>query len=277
MVVKIGIVKVGNIGTSLVIDLILDERADREDLDVRTISSGAKMEKEQIDDVVSKVYDFDPDLIIFISPNPNATHPKQARDKLYKSHIPTVIIGDKPGEKAIHNITDQGMGYILIRADAMIGARREFLDSTEMALFNADVLKVLSVTGALRLVNSTIDEMIMQIKDEEPVDLPEIIVDAELAVFNAGFRNPYAMAKAIASYKMAELVSEMDIKACFQIDEPDRYIPLVTASHELMSHAAKLADEARELEKANDNILRTPHASDGSIGVKQNLIDNIKY
>lgn len=29
MVVKIGIVKVGNIGTSVLIDMILDERADR--------------------------------------------------------------------------------------------------------------------------------------------------------------------------------------------------------------------------------------------------------
>lgn len=276
MVVKVGIVKVGNIGTSPVIDLILDERADREDVDVRTISSGAKMEKEQIDDVVGRVYDFNPDLIIFISPNPNAKYPKQARDKLSKSHIPTVIIGDKPGEKAIKNITDQGLGYILIRADAMIGARREFLDSTEMALFNANVLKVLSITGTLRLVHRTIDDMIRQIIDGESVDLPELVVDAELAVFNAGFRNPYAMGKAIASYKMAELVSEMDINACFKIDEPDRYIPLVTASHELMSYAAKLADEARELEKSNDNILRTPHERDGSIGVKQNLIENLK-
>ena len=60
---------------------------------------------------------------------------------------------------------EQNLGYILIQADAMIGARREFLDSTEMALFNADVLKVLSITGTLRLVNRVIDEVITQIKD----------------------------------------------------------------------------------------------------------------
>ena len=49
MVVKIAIIKMGNIGTSPILDLILDERADREDIDVRTISSGAKMGKAQLD------------------------------------------------------------------------------------------------------------------------------------------------------------------------------------------------------------------------------------
>ena len=145
-----------------------------------------------------------------------------------------------------------------------------------MALFNADVLKVLSVTGTLRLVNHVIDDVITQIKEEEPIELPELIVTAELAVFNAVFKNPYAMGKAIASYNMAALVSEMNIEACFKIDEPDMYIPLVAASHELMLAAAKLADEAREIEKSNDTVLRTPHATDGSLWVRQSLIDTYK-
>ena len=271
MVVKIGIIKVGNIGTSLLIDLMLDERADREDIDVRTLTSGSKMGKKQIEDVVSKIGIFEPDLLVFITPNPNAKDPQRATNILSKLKIPTIIMGDKPGEKAIHNIEKQGLGYIMIRADAMIGARREFLDATEMALFNADVLKVLSVTGALRLVHRTIDDMIKEIENNEPVTLPQLVVDAELAVFNAGFKNPYAVAKAIASFKMAELVSEMDIRACFQVHEPDVYIPLVTASHELMNQAAKLADEARELEKSNNTVLRTPHEKDGSLRIYQNL------
>ena len=276
MVVKIGILKIGNIGTSAIIDLILDERADREDIDVRTLSSGAKMGKKQIEDILPKIYEFDPDLLIFISPNPNAKQPRIAREFFTKTDIPTIIIGDQPGEKAINTMKEQNLGYILIRADAMIGARREFLDPTEMALFNADVLKVLSITGTLRLVNHAIDVLIQQIVDEEVLELPELVVTAELAVFNAGFKNPYAMGKAIAAYNMAALVSEMNIDACFKIDEPDIYIPMVTASHELMSAAAKLADEAREIEKSNDSVLRTPHAKDGSVWVRQSLIDTYK-
>ena len=79
MVVKIGIVKVGNIGTSVLIDMILDERADREDIDVRTISSGAKMGKNQMDDVLPKIDEYNPDVIIFISPDPGAKSPSSAR------------------------------------------------------------------------------------------------------------------------------------------------------------------------------------------------------
>ena len=84
------------------------------------------------------------------------------------------------------------------------------------------------------------------------------------------------MGKAIASYNMASMVSEMNIEACFKVNEPDMYIPLVTASHELISAAAKLADEARELEKSNDTVLRTPHAKDGSVLVRQSLMDAYK-
>lgn len=276
MVVKIGIIKVGNIGTSTIIDLILDERADREDIDVRTLGTGAKMHQKQIDDVMPKIEEFNPDLIIFISPNPNAKQPRKAREFLSKIKVPTVIVGDQPGEKGINKMKEEGLGYILIRADAMIGARREFLDPTEMALFNADVLKVLSITGTLRLVTTVIDTLIKQIMEEEIIELPELIITSELAVFNAGFKNPYAMGKAIAAYNMASMVSEMNIDACFKIDEPDMYIPLVTASHELMSAAAKLADDARELEKSNDTVLRTSHAKDGSVWVRQSLIDAYK-
>mgnify|MGYP001138214905 CR=1 FL=1 len=55
MVVKIGIIKSGNIGTSPVLDLLLDERADRPNIDVRVFGSGAKMNPEQVEDVVPKV------------------------------------------------------------------------------------------------------------------------------------------------------------------------------------------------------------------------------
>lgn len=276
MVLKIGIIKVGNIGTTPVIDLILDERADREDIDVRTISSGAKMAKKQIEDILPKIFYFDPDLLIFITPNPSAKKPRMVMEELSKMDIPAIVIGDQPDEKTANKMKEHGLGYILIHADAMIGARREFLDPTEMALFNADVLKVLSVTGTLRLVTATIDKLIGEIIDNEQLELPELIITAELAVFNAGFKNPYAMGKAIASYNMATLVSKMNIEACFKINEPDMYIPLVTASHELMSAAAKLADEAREIEKSNDSVLRTPHAKDGSVWVRQSLVDTYK-
>jgi methylenetetrahydromethanopterin dehydrogenase len=40
-----------------------------------------------------------------------------------------------------------------------------------------------------------------------------------------------------------------------------------------MRAAAKLADEARELEKANDSVLRKPHAKDGRLLTKTKLLE----
>ena len=89
-------------------------------------------------DILPPLLGYNPDLIIFISPNPNTNTPSILRQKLANLDIPTVVIGDKPGKKAINKMKEQEVGYIIIEADPMIGARREFLDPTEMALFNAD-------------------------------------------------------------------------------------------------------------------------------------------
>ncbi|MGE3772105.1 MAG: F420-dependent methylenetetrahydromethanopterin dehydrogenase [Gammaproteobacteria bacterium] len=40
---------------------------------------------------------------------------------------------------------------------------------------------------------------------------------------------------------------------------------LVAAGHVMLRAAARLADEARELEKSADSLARTPHAANGAI------------
>ena len=65
---RIGIVKLGAIATSLLLDYILDERADREDLEVRTVTSGSKI-RESDTEIAEKIKEFNPDLIIIASPN----------------------------------------------------------------------------------------------------------------------------------------------------------------------------------------------------------------
>ncbi|MDR2830782.1 MAG: F420-dependent methylenetetrahydromethanopterin dehydrogenase [Methanobrevibacter sp.] len=273
MVVKIGIIKSGNIGTSPVLDLLLDERADRPNIDVRVIGSGAKMNPEQVEEVVPKVKEFNPDFIIFISPNPGAPGPAKAREILSGYDIPAVIIGDAPGAGKKDEMTEQGLGYIIVKGDPMIGARREWLDPTEMASFNADVIKVLALTGAYRVVQKAINALIADVEADKSLELPKIIITAEKAAEVAGFKNGYAKAKAIAAYEAAEKVADIDLKGCFMVKESDRYIHLVAAAHELIGVAAKLANEAREIEKSNDTILRTPHGGNGSVLSKSCIID----
>ncbi|KZX16977.1 F420-dependent methylenetetrahydromethanopterin dehydrogenase [Methanobrevibacter filiformis] len=273
MVVKIGIIKSGNIGTSPVLDLLLDERADRPNIDVRVIGSGAKMNPEQVEEVVPKVKEFNPDFAIFISPNPGAPGPAKARELLSGYDIPAVIIGDAPGASKKDEMNEQGLGYIIVKGDPMIGARRELLDPTEMASFNADVIKVLSLTGAYRLVQTAIDGLIADVEAGKDLELPKIILTAEKAAEAAGFANPYAKAKAIAAYEAASTVANIDTKGCFMVRDAEQYIPLVAAAHELIGVAAKLATEARDIEKSNDTVLRTPHNKDGAIVTKTALLD----
>ncbi len=268
--VKVGVLKMGAIGTALLVEYLLDERADRGDIEVRVVTSGAKMQPEEAA-VAEKLKEFDPDLVIVVSPNAALPGPKAAREAFEGK--PVIVISDAPAKKAKDELAEKGFGYILINADSMIGARREFLDPTEMALFNADVVKVLAATGAFRLVQGEIDRVITSLKVGETPELPKVVITAERAVKAGNFQNPYARAKAMAAYYIAEKVADIDVKGCFIEKDPEKYIPLVASAHEMMRVAALLADAAREIEKGNDSVFRNPHSKDGEILKKVKLMD----
>lgn len=272
--VKVGFIKIGNIGLSTIAHLLLDERADREDIEVRVVSTGAKMGEEEAT-FASYLMGWNPDLVVVISPNAALSGPKKAREMVEEKKKPCVIISDAPAKKAVEELKEKGFGYLIITGDPLIGARRELLDAVEMTLFNTDVLRVLSITGATRLVQEEIDAAIERIKKGEDVreKLPQIVATAEKVVERAGFSNPYAKAKAIAAYNMAEKVAEMNVKACFIMKKPEEYIPMATAAHELMREAAKLAEEARRIEKTADSLYRKPHSKSGELMEKEKLME----
>jgi len=164
------------------------------------------------------------------------------------------------------------LGYIFIEADSMIGARREFLDPIEMSIFNADIIKVLSITGAFQVVYEEVDKAIAGIKSGEPY-LPRAIVSRDRAIAAADFGNPYARAKAMAAFEMARKVADISVEGCFRVKEMERYVPIVASAHEMMAAAARLAEEAREIEKGGDILLRRPHADDGRILSKRKLME----
>ncbi len=268
--VKIGVLKTGNIATSLVLDLLLDERADREDISVRTLGTGAKMTADEVSNVVEAISGFEPDLILYVTPNPGAPGPRKVIGELEGKR--GVVIGDAPGTKAVKLIEEKGLGYIFVLGDVMIGARREFLDPTEMALFNAHMLKILAVTGVFRLLQVEAGRMIDAIKTGGEY-LPRIIVDAEAALKDSGIEHPEALKKAEKAYNIAVEAGKLNVRGCFMERDPDEYIPLVAEAHELIREAARLADEAREIERRRDNILRTPHYRDGRILRKRKLME----
>ena len=60
------------------------------------------------------------------------------------------------------------------------------------------------------------------------------------------------------------------------VKEREKYILVVASAHEMIRYAAKLVEEAREIEKSLDTVSRKPHGSDGRILDKKKLIEKPK-
>lgn len=269
---KIGIFKCGNIGTSPLVELLLDELADRQDIKVRTVTTGSKMGPEDVEDVLPKIFEINPDLLIVISPNTSLPGPRKVREKISSSGLPGIVISDAPGKRAKEEIENQGLGYMIITGDPLIGARKQFLDPIEMAIFNSNISKVLAITGVYRIVHQEIDNAIYAIENGKKPELPRLVIDLKTVRDRSEFINPYAKSKAIAAYGLVEKVADINVQACFIEKESEKYIPLVTCAHEIAQAAARLAEEAREIEKCNDTVVRKPHAKSGELKVKTELM-----
>ncbi len=273
-VVKICILKMGCIGCSPLLEYLLDERADRKDIEVRVFGVGAKLFAEEYGkELAEKALKEECDLYIVVSPNATLPGPTKAREMLREKGKNVLIISDAPTKKIVKDLEAKGFGYILALADSMLGARREFLDPEEMAIFNSDIIKVLAITGVYKIIYTEIDKIIESIKKGEKPELPKIIIDKEKAVGAGQFKNPYAKAKAMAAFEIARRVADLTTEGCFKVKERERYVPIVAAAHEMMRLAAKLAEEAREIEKCNDTLVRTPHNPEGVLLYKEKLME----
>lgn len=267
---KIGFIKLGNVASSLVADLALDEIAERTDVEVRSLSFGAKMTVKEAE-MSAELKGWRPQLVVIVGPNASTPGPTAAR-ALYRE-VPTIVISDGPSKKEAREALEaEGFGYIILPFDPLIGAKREFLDPAEMALFNSDALKVLSICGSVRLVQEELDRSMASIVSGSPT-LPHILASPEKCTERMDFENPYARAKAIGALHMAQTVAAIDAAACFRLKEMDRIALTAAAGHEVMRAAARLADEARELEKSTDSVSRRPHSRSGAILAKTGLLD----
>ena len=98
--VKITVYKTGYVGTTTLIDALLDERASRNDISVRVISSGCKMDEEEAVEAAKIAASVPTDLYIAISPNAGLPGPSKARDILKETGKPIIVISDEPSRKA---------------------------------------------------------------------------------------------------------------------------------------------------------------------------------
>jgi methylenetetrahydromethanopterin dehydrogenase len=263
--VKVGFIKLGNLGMSQVIDLVQDEIAAREGISTRVFGTGPKMGKETAAST-EELKAWEPDFVVMISPNASAPGPKSARE-LWNDY-PCIVVSDGPTKKDDRQaLEDAGFGYIIMTVDPLIGAKTEFLDAVEMASFNSDAMKVLSTCGVVRLLQEELDAVTAQVdegKSGADLELPHILAKPQKCIERAGFNNPYAKAKGLAALHMASKVAEVNMPACFILKEIEDVALTAAAGHELMRAAAQLAIEAREIEKANDSVFRQPHSKKGA-------------
>ncbi len=271
--VTVTIVKIGYIGTTTLIDALLDERSARSDIKIRVVSSSVQMAEPDAEDAARIAAGVPSDLYVIISPNIGLPGPTKAREVLKATGKPIIVIGDEPSRKAAKGLPEEGIGYIVIYGDPMISAKAPFLDPVEMALFNSDVLRVLAVTGALRLVHTTLDKVIEEIKAGQKPQLPELVINKTAALAASDIKNPYAYAKAMAAYEASKEVASLTTEAVFKIEDRNEALPVLAAAHELMRMAAKLADEAREIEKGNDTAVRLAHYKKGDLRRRVKLFD----
>jgi len=273
--VTVTFVKIGYIGTTIIIEALLDERSARKDIKMRVISCAVSMDVEDAEDVARIAAGIESDLYVVVSPNAALKGPTAARDILAETSKPIIVVSDAPSRKAVKELPEN-MGYFIIYGDPMISAKSAFLDPVEMASFNGDVLKVLAVTGAFRLIQSELDRVIDEIKEGKKPELPRIVITKSRALAASEIQNPYAQGKAMAAYEIARTVASLSTEAVFKLKEREEAIPVLTAAHEAIRQAAKLADEAREIEKANDTAVRIAHFSKGNRRRKVKLYDKFE-
>jgi methylenetetrahydromethanopterin dehydrogenase len=229
------------------------------------------MDDEEAADAAKIAASVPTDLYVLVSPNAGLSGPVKAREIIKETDKPIIIVSDDPSRKALSKLPEDRIGFFVISADPMIGAKQALLDPIEMALFNSDVIRVLAVTGVFRLIHTEIDKVIKQIERGEQLSLPRIIIRKEEALAHSGLENPYAYAKAMASFEAARRVGTLSTEGCFKVEGQENYLPIVTAAHELLREAAKLADDARELEKSNDTVKRMAHFRSGELRSKTKL------
>jgi len=98
--VRVTIVKLGCIASTALIESLLDERASREDIVVRSFSSGSKMDAQSAKDLVDIAVSVKSDLFLVVSPNVALEVPRSLAKRLSKK-APTTVISDAPAKRAL--------------------------------------------------------------------------------------------------------------------------------------------------------------------------------
>ncbi len=270
--VKITFVKIGNITLTTLIDIMLDERASRTDIESTVISSSTKMKLSAAERIFPLIDQVETDLMVMISPNANDKGPQSVIDR-YKEKYPLIVVSDTADKEVRAKWKEDGVGYIIAPFDPMIGAKRDYLDTTEMCLFNGYIITAFSACGVFAYITELLDGVIDQLKAGEKPTLPTRNMSGIGVVTKASFANEYSRPKALAALNILKDAGDVNVNGCFVEKDREKALIKVAGAHEMVRQAAILADEVRELEKASNHLIRTPHSKEGKLLHKMHFFD----
>ncbi|MHA1116119.1 MAG: F420-dependent methylenetetrahydromethanopterin dehydrogenase [Candidatus Heimdallarchaeaceae archaeon] len=274
--VKVTFLKIGNITLTTLVDIMLDERASRDDIQGTVLSSSTKLSPSDAERILSLLEYVESDLIVVVSPNANLDGPKKLVNEL-KGKYPLIVVSDEADKELRESWRNEGVGYLIAPFDPMIGAKKDFLDPTEMGIFNGYVINVLSAAGVFELITKEIDNVIEQIKEGKELKLPKRNLSSMTVVQSYPFKNDYSKAKAVAALEMLTKVAKLDIKGLYVEKDKSKSLIYLAAAHEIVRQAGLLADEIRELEKSTNMLVRQPHnKADGKRLYKENFFEEAK-
>ena len=270
--VKITFVKIGNITLTTLIDIMLDERASRTDIEGTVISSSTKMKLSAAERIVPLIDQVETDLMIMISPNASDEGPQSIITK-YKNKYPLIVVSDTANKEVRDKWKEDGIGYIIAPFDPMIGAKKDFLDTTEMCLYNGYIITAFSACGVFAYITALLDDVIRQLKEGKKPELPTRNMSSIGIVTSVNFSNEYSRPKALAVLNILTEAGELNVNGCFVEKDKEKSLIKVAGAHEMVRQAAILADEVRELEKTSNHLIKTPHGKEGELLHKIHFFD----
>lgn len=272
MVVKITFVKLGNITLTTLLDIMLDERASRTDIEVTVFSSSTKLKESDAERLLPLIDQVEKDLVVLISPNANLPGPQQLINKLHGS-APLIVVSDAAKKEIREEWKEKGIGYLIVPFDPMIGAKKDFLDPAEMGIFNGQIITIFSITGVFTYLTKELDKVINMIKAGEEPKLPYKYLSTTTVVGDYPFSNDYSKPKAIACLETLKQVGKINTNALYSEQDREKALLLLAAAHEMVDQAATMALEIRELEKATNHLVKQPHSKEGDTLHKVHFFD----
>ena len=113
--------------------------------------------------------------------------------------------------------------------------------------------------------------MIADVEAGKAPELPQIVIDTDVAVDAAGYENPYARPRPWLPCEIATKVADIDVKGRFMVQDPEKYIPIVASAHEMLQQQPDWQLKQEKSKRPMTVFSEHHHGKEGETSAKQIL------